>query len=121
MNKKKTLTVGEHTFELVDSIPRGYGIWHIGKYMPDGYLPLCRLSQRQPFPGGRKIETDTLKAIEIEGAQTILAAIGWGTDTIEEMERYVSRHRNAKEGSKIYEHVQKVKAALPIMRQLKWK
>lgn len=115
MNKKKILTVGEHKFELVDSVPAGYGIWHIGKYMPDGYLPLCKLVK-----GSLSIETDTLKAIEIEGAQTILDAIGWGTDTITEMERYIRRHRNAKEGSPIYEHVQKVKAALPIMKKIKW-
>lgn len=88
--------------------------------MPDGYLPLCRLAQHQPFPGGRKIETNTLKAIEIEGAQTILAAIGWGTDNVDKMEKYIKRHRNAQKGSPIYEHVKKVKAALPIMKQIKW-
>lgn len=115
MNKKKTLTVGEHTFELVDSVPAGYSIWHIGKYMPDGYLPLCKLVK-----GTLHIEPDTLKAIEIEGAQTILDAIGWGTDTIDEMEAYIKRHRNAKEGSLIYDQVKKVKAALPIMKKIKW-
>ena len=34
-----------YTFRLVDHIPLGYIIWNIGKHhMPEGYLPLCRLS-----------------------------------------------------------------------------
>lgn len=76
-----TITVNGDTFEIVDFFPLGYSIWNIGKNMPDGYLPLCRLSQRQPFPGGRNIETDTLKAIKIDGAQTVLAAVDRGCNT----------------------------------------
>ena len=76
-----------HTFELVDRVPLGYSIWNIGENMADGYLPLCRLAAVQPFPGGRSIEVDTLKAIKCEGAQEILAAAGWGPETLDEMER----------------------------------
>ena len=79
MMEKKTITHGGHTFELVDHIPQGYTIWNIGKNMIDGYLPLCRLAYFQPFPGARNIEVDTLKAIKCDGAQVILAAIGWSS------------------------------------------
>lgn len=116
----KTITNGRHVFEIVDHVPYGYEIWNIGKNMIDGYLPLCRLSQYQPFPGGRKIEADTLKAIKIEGAQTILAAIGGGQDTIEKMEQYIKRYKNSKPGTYSYRQVQRMKKALPIMRQIKW-
>ena len=89
-------TVGEHEFELVDSVPFGYIIRNIGKNMIDGYLPLCRLSDRQPFPGGRSIETNTLKAIKVDGAQTILAAAGCGPNTVKEVEAYIEKHSTTK-------------------------
>ena len=47
-----------HTFEVVEEVPLGYEIWNIGKNMIDGYLPLCRLSSQQAFPGGRSIEAE---------------------------------------------------------------
>ena len=112
--------VGNHTFELIDFVPFGYEIWNIGNHMPDSYLPLCRISAFQPFPGGRNIETDTLKAIKIEGAQIILDAIGYGPKTIEEMEHYIERHRNAKPGTCTYAQILLYKKALPYMRQIKW-
>lgn len=107
-------------FEVVEIIPLGYEIWSIGKNMMDGYLPLCRLSSRQPFDGARNIETDALKAIKCDGAQVILDAVHGGTDTLESMERYIKRHQRAKPGSYAYEKVQKIQKALPFMRQIKW-
>jgi hypothetical protein len=103
---------GRHEFELVDSVPYGYIVWNIGKNMIDGYLPLCRLAAVQPFPGGRSIETHTLKAIKTEHAQTILAAMGIGPGTVKEMEDYIKKHPN-KWG------VDRMKAALPYMREIK--
>lgn len=79
----KTISLDEYIFEVVASVPPGYEIWKIGSNMIDGYLPLCRLSAYQPFPEGRNIETDTLKAIRLEEAQTILVAVSGGQDTIE--------------------------------------
>lgn len=73
-------------FEVVDIIPLGYVIWNIGDHMVPGYLPLCRLAMRQPFPGGRNIETDTLKAIRCNNAQVVMKAVGHGPDTLEAME-----------------------------------
>ena len=66
-----------------------YRIWNIGSNMVDGYLPLCRLKQKQPFEGGMEIEPDTLHAIRTDGAQIILRAIGFGPETSEEMEEYI--------------------------------
>ena len=106
-----------HTFELVDRVPLGYLVWNIGKNMADGYLPLCRLCAVQPFPGGRNIEADTLKAIKCEGAQEILAAAGYGPKTPDEMERYIKKNEN---NPKRKFEVERMKAALPYMRKLKW-
>ncbi len=108
-----------HTFELVDRVTLGYQIWNIGKNMPDGYLPLCRLKPNQPFPGGRSIEPDTLRAIKCEGAQKILAAVRSGAETVREMEQYVAEHQNAEEGTWECSMVEKIKEALPYMRQIK--
>lgn len=116
MENKEYISDGKDTFQVVDSVPCGYVIWNIGKNMIPGYLPLCRLKQNQPFA----IEPDTLKAIKIDGAQKVLAAIGGGQDTTEKMERYMKRYRNAKPGTWSYRQVQRMKEALPIMYQIKW-
>lgn len=108
----KTITHNDRTFELVDQIPYGYEVWNIGKNMIDGYLPLCRLSPHQPFPGGRSIETDTLKAIKVDSAQIILAAMSIGPKTVKEMERYIEKHPNEW-------GVDRMKKALPYMREIK--
>lgn len=120
MEEKKTITSGKHTFELVDHIPFGYLIWNIGKNMIDGYLPLCRLSARQPFPGGRAIEVDTLKAIQLEGAQIILAAVGYGPETPKEMEKYIIKYENQSRGYRA-SAAERMKKALPLMRQFEWR
>lgn len=112
---RQTISNNRHTFEIVDSVPPGYQIWNIGKNMIDGYLPLCKV-----IPGTFSIETETLKAIKIDGAQKILAAINGGQNTIKSMERYIKRYRNAKPGTWSYLQVERIKEALPIMRQIKW-
>lgn len=109
-----------HTFELVESVPPGYQIWNIGKNMADGYLPLCRLCAVQPFRGGRNIEVDTLKAIKCDGAQIILAAVGYGPNTPAQMEKYIKKHGDAKQGGRHHVAVERMKKALPLMRQIKW-
>lgn len=107
-------------FEVVDSVPLGYSIWNIGTNMVDGYLPFCRLSKYQPFEGATNIETDTLKAIKVDGAKTILAAIGDGANTIEKMESYIEKHRNAKPNTVGHMYVKRCKKALPYMRKIQW-
>lgn len=122
MSSKKnvnTITSGRHIFEVVDHVPYGYFIWNIGENMVDGYLPLCRLCNVQPFPGGRNIEVDTLKAIKIAGAQVILAASGYGDDTVHGMEEYIKKHAKSKPGTCAHEEVKRMKKALPLMKQIK--
>ncbi len=117
MPRKKCITSGQSTFELVDSVPPGYFIWNIGKKMVDGYLPLCRLKGDQPFEGGRSIEVRSLKAVRCEGAQVILRAVGYGPETPKQMERFIQEHEGQK---KHRTAVERMKAALPYMRQLRW-
>lgn len=88
--------------------------------MPDGYLPLCRLAAVQPFPGGQAIDRQSLLAIRCPEAQTILAAVCYGTFTLSAMEKFVQRHGNAHLGSRYYEPVRRMKKALPFMRQIQW-
>ena len=75
---KNTIEYDGKIFEIINCIPLGYQIWNIGEFI-DGYLPLCKLKQIQPFEGCTEIETDTLKAIKVDGAQKILNAIGGRT------------------------------------------
>lgn len=95
-------------FELVDYIPYGCRIWNIGKNMIDGYLPLVQVGGYD----GCQVNTSTMKAIKVDGAQTILAAIGIGPRTVDEMELYVEKNPN-KWG------VDRMKAALPFMKKIK--
>lgn len=106
------------TYEIVESIPVGYIIWNIGRNAPKGYLPLCRPARRQRFDGGRDIDPGTLKAIEVDGAEIVLAAIGHGQDTLPEMERYVKRYCNSKTDW-VQHNIALYRKAIPIMRQIK--
>lgn len=117
----QTITNGRHTFEIVDRVPNGYMVWNIGKNMIDGYLPLCRLKRasEQPFEGGCAIETDTLKAIKLDGAQIVLAAFGFGPYDIPSMEKYVKRYSNSKT-LYVKRRVERMKAALEIMYTIVW-
>jgi len=106
-------------FQLVDKFPLGYMVWNIGKHhMPEGYLPLCRLSPRQPFPGGKNIEVETLRAMKVDGADVILDAMGYGPNTLKEMEAFIEKYNDAKPGSYLYRRVKRIKKALPYMRQI---
>lgn len=106
----------DHVFQIVDFVPLGYTIWNIGKNMPDGYLPLCRLKAVQEFEGGCSIEPDTLKAIRVPEAQIILKGASCA-GTLDEMEAFVKKHKKSKNQSY---WVKCVEDALPYVRQLKW-
>lgn len=103
------------TFEVVDSVPARYTIWNIGANMPEGYLPMCEMVGTDNF----SVRTDTLKAIKLPEAQTILAAIGGGQNTVEKMEAYIKRYKNAKKGTWAHHQVERMKKALPILREAK--
>ncbi len=102
------ITNGRHEFELVDCVPHGYKVWNIGKNMIDGYLPLVQAGGYN----GCQVNTSTMRAIKTDGAQIILAAMGVGPGTVKEMEAYIAKHPG-KYG------VNRMKAALPYMRQIK--
>lgn len=104
-----------------DAVGAEYTVWNIGHPVAGEYLPLCRLSQHQPFPGGQSIDVDLLKAIRCDGAQTILDAVGYGPGTLEEMERFVEKHKMARPGTSRYREVERMEAALPFMRSLQWR
>ncbi len=111
-----------HTFRIVDSVPPGYEVWKIGsRHMPEGYLPLCRRSAVQPFPGGASIDAETLLAIKTDGANLILDAVIYGPGTLAEMERFIRKHQSAKPGSHYERAVKRMEKALPFMRQIGWK
>lgn len=109
------ITNGKHTFEIIDFVPSNYQIWNIGKNMIDGYLPLVEVGGYD----GYQVNTETMKAIKIEGAQTILSAIGRGQNTIETMEAYVKRYKNSKTAI-TQKHVKRLEDALKVMYLIKW-
>ena len=102
--------------EIVDTVPLGYSIWNICG-MPEGYLPLCRLSSHQPFEGARNVEVKTLKAIKCEGANEMIRAAGCGFNTLSKAEAYLKKHLGNKR--KMYE-LNRICAAISYMRQLRW-
>ena len=111
----------EHTYEIVNAVPFGYTVWNIGHLVAGEYLPLCRLSQYQPFPGCQRIDVDSLKAIRCDGAQTILDAVGYGPNTLEEMELFGDKHKMAQPGTSRHRMAERMKDALPFMRSLQWR
>lgn len=102
---------------VVMKIPCGYKIWNIGKNAPEGYLPLCCLG-RQKFEGGREIDPDTLKAIKVDGAEAILAAVGFGPATPSEMVRYVKRYGSSKTPY-VKSRVERCRKAIYYMQKIK--
>lgn len=116
---KKYVSYGEHKFEIVESVPKGYFIWNIGKNMVDGYLPLCKLKEIQDFKGGKSIELDTLKAIKIKDSQKILEATKEGGGTLKSIKRYVAKYKNHKNAWKSYcaDGLEKI---IPVLETIKW-
>lgn len=115
LNDETHMTIfdGGHTYTVVDSFPLGYVPWNIGKYAPEGYLPLCTMK-----PNSFEVNTETLKAIRCEGAQEILAcSVATGMWHPSELKRYLECHEN--DPRKAYE-VARVKAALPYAEKLKF-
>ena len=106
-----------YTFELVDHVPRGYVIWNIGKNMVPGYLPLVLTGDRdgcQVLPGAIKY------AVKVDGAQTILAAIGWGELDVQAMEQYIKNNEGSND-ARVLAHIEKLEAALPILRTIEYR
>ena len=103
-----------HEFELVDFIPYGYKIWNIGDNMVPGYLPLVQTGGYD----GCQVIISSMKAVKVDGAQTILAAIGFGDNTVPQMEKYIEKFATSKDPVKMMQ-IQRYKKALPIMKNIK--
>lgn len=109
---------GHNEFEVVEIVPAHYFIWNIGKNMVDGYLPMCEWlnpANKQDF----SINTDTLKAIKCPEAQTILAAVGGGQNVPWKMEAYIEKYSDAPQGTWEHRQVERMRKALPILKELK--
>ena len=52
------------------------------------------------------------------GADVILDAMGYGPNTLKEMEAFIEKYNDAKPGSYLYRRVKRIKKALPYMRQI---
>ena len=99
-------------FEVVESVPKGFRIWNIGKHMIDGYLPLCEL-----IGNTYNINPDTLKAIKMENAQVILSAVGYGYCEKDGINEMIENLKNRECTSREAELIQQ---ALPYMKDIKW-
>ena len=109
---------GHDEFEVVERVHPRYFIWNIGENMIDGYLPMCEWLN----PGKEndpRINANTLKAIKCPEAQIILAAISGGQNTPLKMEEYIKKHADAPKETWEYMQVERMRKALPILKELK--
>lgn len=75
--------------------------------MEPGYLPSLQTGGYY----GYQVIIEEMKVIEQEGAQTVLATVGYGADTRITMERYVKWYENNKDNT-IMKRVKKIRATL---------
>lgn len=106
---------GQYTYELVDYVPKGYEIWNIGHHMKDGYLPIVESGGYD----GCQVILETMKAIKLDGAQTVLKAVGRGQTTKEKMEKYVKRYANSTSKSTRI-HLARLQAALKELESIEF-
>lgn len=103
-----------HRFEVVDKWPQNYLIWNIGYDAIPGYIPFCQLDSYQPFPGGRNVNVNTLKAYKTDAYKEIMiAASGSCSFTLEDMKKYLKRcEKKKKLSSWDRKYVPKVERAI---------
>ena len=109
------ITNGSDVFEVVDTIPYGYGVWNIPT------------KDVQPFKGCMEVESNTLKAIRAKGVKEMIYAKGLtGCKNIYEAKAYMDdfyKNQEALEQSDISDmpyEAKVVSEALAYMRMLKW-
>ena len=104
----------EHRFtiwENLHDVPVAWFVWNIGKNMPDGWLPLARCidSHNRPYD----IDPDSLIAVPIKEAQTILDGIGLCGGSLEKMEKAINRNKE-----KGYKHnAERLEKAWQLLKQ----
>lgn len=110
-----------YVFTVTDHIPKNFSVWPVNTdWLPDGYVPLCELSESQPFEGAQQINTNTLKLIRTDGVKEIMRAAVRGYGTLEKAKKLLSRIQDGKKRKVRCDTVLIVKAALPFMEALKW-
>ena len=108
---KKTMWGNEYTFEVVESVPKGFTIWFVDLLENDGYLPLC-----EPEKGNQDfVNVNTLKAIKCnQGMKEIMKAVARGYGRLDKAEKYLNKKRDTRGDMVI------VSLAVPYLKQLKW-
>lgn len=108
---KKTRWGNEYTFEVVESVPKGFTIWLVDLLENDGYLPLYEPEKENPY----LVNVNTLKAIKCnQGMKEIMKAVAWGYGRLDKAEKYLNKKRDTKGDMAI------VSLAVPHLKQLKW-
>ena len=107
----ETIKDDKYEFVLTDKVPFGYRIWGIGKNMISGYLPFVKTGGYD----GCQVDTKKMFAIKINGAQTVLDAVGYGPDTIIKMSAFISRYDQT---GCMQASVDRMKKAIPIIKRI---
>ena len=76
-------------WEKLSDVPATWFVWNIGKNMPDGWLHLARCIDPHNRP--YDIDPDSLIAVPIKEAQTILDGIGLCGVRLENMEKTINK------------------------------
>ena len=79
-------------WEKLSDVPATWFVWNIGKNMPDGWLPLARCIDPHNRP--YDIDPDSLIAVPIKEAQTILDGIGLCGGSLEKMEKTINKYKD---------------------------
>lgn len=89
----KTLTSktmhNTHTFEVVETFPRGYEVWNIGRRNFDFecYIPLAK-PQPTEHTFQKCIDPETLKAIKVVDEETALKILNFSSCGVVDKERF---------------------------------
>ena len=79
-------------WEKLSDVPAEWFVWNIGKNMPDGWLPLARCIDPHNRP--YDIDPNSLIAVSIKEAQTILDGTGLCGGSLEKMEKTINKYKD---------------------------
>lgn len=100
-------------FEIVDSIPKGYAVWHINT--KSNYLPLCKIDENC------YVDIDTLKCIKLDSAedvQTVLNGMMYVRNaTPKALKSYFRRYNKDGLNDKMAHRVNRVYRALSVLER----
>lgn len=100
-------------FEVVESIPKGYEVWHINT--KNNYLPLCKIDENC------YVDINTLKCIKLdsmEDVQTVLNGMMYVRNrTPKALKSYFRRYSNGDLNDKMAHRVSRVYKALSVLER----